>query len=150
MLPLACGAGVGNHITILLALPLVVLPAYQYIRSGFAWRPALLQFLGFAFGLLAYLYLPLAARTHPPINWGDPESIAGFWWLLSGAPYQDLFFNVPLTALNTDAVEPTSHVVGMTAAYREDVVINGPAVEELRANAPARDGDFFKVPKIIE
>ena len=55
-----------------------------------------------------------------------------------------------LTALNTDAVEPTSHVVGMTAAYREDVVINEPAAEALRANAPARDGDFFKVPKIIE
>jgi Asp-tRNA(Asn)/Glu-tRNA(Gln) amidotransferase C subunit len=33
---------------------------------------------------------------------------------------------------------------------RDDVVTNPPAPEELRANAPARDGDFFKVPKIIE
>jgi Asp-tRNA(Asn)/Glu-tRNA(Gln) amidotransferase C subunit len=38
----------------------------------------------------------------------------------------------------------------MRAAYREDVVTNPPAAEELRANAPSRDGDFFKVPKIIE
>ncbi len=55
-----------------------------------------------------------------------------------------------LKGLNTDAVEPTAHVVDMTAAYRDDVVTNGPAPETLRTNAPARDGDFFKVPKIIE
>lgn len=55
-----------------------------------------------------------------------------------------------LAALDTTDVEPTSHVVEMAEAYREDVVTNPPAPEELRANAPARDGDFFKVPKIIE
>ena len=55
-----------------------------------------------------------------------------------------------LAALDTSAVEPTATVVDMRAAYREDVVTNPPAAEELRANAPSRDGDFFKVPKIIE
>ncbi len=55
-----------------------------------------------------------------------------------------------LAALDTSAVEPTAHVVEVAAAYREDVVSNPPAPEEYRANAPARDGDFFKVPKIIE
>jgi aspartyl-tRNA(Asn)/glutamyl-tRNA(Gln) amidotransferase subunit C len=55
-----------------------------------------------------------------------------------------------LAALDTSTVEPTATVVEMLAAYRDDVVTNPPAGEELRANAPARDGDFFKVPKIIE
>jgi aspartyl-tRNA(Asn)/glutamyl-tRNA(Gln) amidotransferase subunit C len=55
-----------------------------------------------------------------------------------------------LGELHTDEVEPTAHVVPMAETYREDVVTNPPAGEELRANAPARDGDFFKVPKIIE
>jgi len=55
-----------------------------------------------------------------------------------------------LAALDTANVAPTAHVVDMTEAYREDVVTNLPAAEALRANAPARDGDFFKVPKIIE
>jgi aspartyl-tRNA(Asn)/glutamyl-tRNA(Gln) amidotransferase subunit C len=55
-----------------------------------------------------------------------------------------------LAALDTGTVEPTATVVDMPAAYRYDVVSNPPAAEELRANAPARDGDFFKVPKIIE
>ena len=55
-----------------------------------------------------------------------------------------------LAALDTAAVEPTAHVADVTMAYRDDVVSNPPAPEEFRANAPARDGDFFKVPKIIE
>ncbi len=55
-----------------------------------------------------------------------------------------------LAALNTDQVEPTAHIVETVSGYRDDVVTNHPATDELRANAPARDGDFFKVPKIIE
>ncbi|HEX5608293.1 MAG TPA: Asp-tRNA(Asn)/Glu-tRNA(Gln) amidotransferase subunit GatC, partial [Candidatus Binatia bacterium] len=33
---------------------------------------------------------------------------------------------------------------------REDRVTNRPDTESLLANAPDRDGTFFKVPKIIE
>ena len=55
-----------------------------------------------------------------------------------------------VAALDTADVEPTAHVVDMVPAYRDDVVVNPAGPEELRANAPARDGDFFKVPKIIE
>ena len=55
-----------------------------------------------------------------------------------------------LAALDTADVEPTAHVVDVVSAYRDDEVTNPPASEELRANAPSRDGDFFKVPKIIE
>lgn len=55
-----------------------------------------------------------------------------------------------LDALATDDIEPTAHVVDIAEAYRDDVVTNPPAAEALRANAPARDDDYFKVPKIIE
>jgi aspartyl-tRNA(Asn)/glutamyl-tRNA(Gln) amidotransferase subunit C len=55
-----------------------------------------------------------------------------------------------LSALDTETVPPTAHVVDLSAAYRDDIVSNPPAGEDLRANAPARDDDFFKVPKIIE
>ena len=55
-----------------------------------------------------------------------------------------------LAALDTAGVEPTASVVDMEPAYRDDVVTNPSGPEELRTNAPARDGDFFKVPKIIE
>jgi aspartyl-tRNA(Asn)/glutamyl-tRNA(Gln) amidotransferase subunit C len=55
-----------------------------------------------------------------------------------------------LGSLDTSAVEPTAHMVDVASAYRDDVVTNPPAPETLRANAPARDDNFFKVPKIIE
>jgi aspartyl-tRNA(Asn)/glutamyl-tRNA(Gln) amidotransferase subunit C len=55
-----------------------------------------------------------------------------------------------LKELDTEKVEPTAHVVAIAAVYRDDVVTNPAAPEELRANAPERDADFFKVPKIIE
>lgn len=55
-----------------------------------------------------------------------------------------------LEGLDTSAVEPTAHVVEIEEAYRDDVVSNPPAGEELRMNAPASDGTLFRVPKIIE
>lgn len=55
-----------------------------------------------------------------------------------------------LDALPTDGIEPTAHVVSIADAYRDDVVTNPPAGEALRANAPARDDNYFMVPKIIE
>lgn len=55
-----------------------------------------------------------------------------------------------LESLDTDAVEPTAHVVDIEDACREDAVSNAPAVRDLLANAPATDGRLFLVPKIIE
>ena len=40
-------------------------------------------------GSLVYLVLPLRARTQPPVNWGDPVTPQRFWWLVSGALYQN-------------------------------------------------------------
>jgi aspartyl-tRNA(Asn)/glutamyl-tRNA(Gln) amidotransferase subunit C len=55
-----------------------------------------------------------------------------------------------LERLDTDAVEPTAHVVAIDDAYREDIVSNLPATDALRSNAPAAEGTSFRVPKIIE
>jgi aspartyl-tRNA(Asn)/glutamyl-tRNA(Gln) amidotransferase subunit C len=55
-----------------------------------------------------------------------------------------------LQELNTETVEPTAHIVELETPFRDDVVRNAPSPEALLANAPARDGQFFKVPKIIE
>jgi len=55
-----------------------------------------------------------------------------------------------LNELDTTTVAPTAQVGEAGTAMREDRVTNRPAPEEMLANAPARDGHFFKVPKIIE
>jgi len=55
-----------------------------------------------------------------------------------------------LNALDTSGVEPTAHIVDLETPWREDRVTSEPAAEALMANAPARDGNLFRVPKIIE
>lgn len=55
-----------------------------------------------------------------------------------------------LDELNTDRVEPTAHVVAVSAPLRADRVTNQADTDALLQNAPAGEDDFFKVPKIIE
>lgn len=57
-----------------------------------------------------------------------------------------------LKTLNTDSVPPTSHVLPLSNAWREDgakpEILGSP--EDILANAPDREGPFFKVKKVIE
>lgn len=55
-----------------------------------------------------------------------------------------------LDRLDTDGVEPTAHIAPMATPFRDDVVSTTPDADAWLANSPARDGRFFKVPKIIE
>lgn len=55
-----------------------------------------------------------------------------------------------LSLLDTTTVEPTAHAIAVPSPLREDRVTNHPNTDALLANAPAREGNFFKVPKIIE
>jgi aspartyl-tRNA(Asn)/glutamyl-tRNA(Gln) amidotransferase subunit C len=55
-----------------------------------------------------------------------------------------------LGEIDTKGVEPTAHITPMEPAYREDAVRNPHEPDRWLQNAPARDGVFFKVPKIIE
>ena len=53
-------------------------------------------------------------------------------------------------ALPTEGVEPTSHPLPRTNAFREDVVTECLDREEVLAQAPERDGDYFLVPRILD
>lgn len=52
--------------------------------------------------------------------------------------------------LPTEGVVPTSHPLPRTNAFREDVVTECLEREEVLAQAPERDGDFFVVPRILD
>lgn len=54
-----------------------------------------------------------------------------------------------LNELDTEKVEPTSHVVPLKNVLREDEVKPSLPVEEVLSNAPDKKGKYFKVPKII-
>jgi hypothetical protein len=42
-------------------------------------------------GLAVYAYLPVAARSQPVMNWGDPQTLERFWWHVTGRQYQVFF-----------------------------------------------------------
>ena len=54
------------------------------------------------------------------------------------------------TALDTSQVEPTSHVIPLATPMREDRPGASYPPETAVANAPARDGSAFAVPKVLE
>ena len=55
-----------------------------------------------------------------------------------------------LQQVPTDGVEPTSHVVPLSNVMRPDEQRPSTAPEAVLAIAPARHGQLYKVPKIIE
>jgi len=87
------GLALGTHLTIIFWLPVV---AYAIIRhSSFVTRNFI---LGFLFGTVIFLYLPIRAGQGA-ITWGEPNTIAGFWALVSGQIYQGYLFNVSTAAM---------------------------------------------------
>lgn len=54
-----------------------------------------------------------------------------------------------LDELDTDAVEPLSHIFAGENVFREDEVTNGDTSEEMLANAPLAKERQYQVPKTI-
>ncbi len=61
-----------------------------------------------------------------------------------------LAFIDKLSAVNTDKVEPTSHILPINNVLRKDEPKASLPIEKTLANAPSKQGNFFSVPKVIE
>jgi hypothetical protein len=95
ILGLVIGLALGAHLTVVLMVPGLAVLVWPHVR-----RERLLAFfLGLLLGLGTFLYLPLAASGDPPINWGNPRTWEGFWWVVSGRPYHGYSFALPLAQL---------------------------------------------------
>ena len=55
-----------------------------------------------------------------------------------------------LRELPTDGVEPLVYMNDQGNVWRDDVVGEQLPVEQALLNAPKQDGEFFRVPKVIE
>jgi aspartyl-tRNA(Asn)/glutamyl-tRNA(Gln) amidotransferase subunit C len=55
-----------------------------------------------------------------------------------------------LNEVDVAGVEPLSGGAQMAMRLREDVVSDGEIAEQILANAPDRNGNFFAVPKVVE
>lgn len=52
--------------------------------------------------------------------------------------------------IDTSGVEPLSHPIPIRDVVREDVPHEPLSAEQALANAPQREGDFFKVPAVLD
>jgi tetratricopeptide (TPR) repeat protein len=84
-----------HHVTaILLLLP--ALPIFVWRTAGwrfFTSRALAKAFLASLTGLAIYVYLPLAAKSHPIFNWGNPSNLQRFYWHISAKQYQVNLFS---------------------------------------------------------
>jgi aspartyl-tRNA(Asn)/glutamyl-tRNA(Gln) amidotransferase subunit C len=61
-----------------------------------------------------------------------------------------LAFVEQLSEVDVTGVEPMTSVIPMEMKKRPDVVTDGGDPKAVLSNAPAREGNFFLVPKVVE
>lgn len=109
-LGLTFGIAMGNHITTILLLPVVLFSTFHrkpYLAEGKHWinswhldgRSLLRRIVWGGVGLLVYIALPLRALSNPPVNWGNPVTMDGFTWLVSGKLYQGLLLDLSVASI---------------------------------------------------
>jgi len=91
------GLSLGNHLTILFSGPLLLWHAWQIYRRR---RLSVPQWAAvgtaFALGLSVYAYLPWRAGREPLMNWGNPRTLQGLIWMISGGIYRPFVLALPL------------------------------------------------------
>ena len=55
-----------------------------------------------------------------------------------------------LDAVDTNGVEPLTHILDEVNNWREDVAVNNMSREDALANAPSKNASYIMVPKVIE
>jgi aspartyl-tRNA(Asn)/glutamyl-tRNA(Gln) amidotransferase subunit C len=85
----------------------------------------------------------LAELSKLKFEGGDKESIKGDLEKM-------LDFVARLDAVNTDEVEPLIHLSERTNVLREDNAEVTITKEEALRNAPQKDSDYFKVPRVVK
>ena len=61
-----------------------------------------------------------------------------------------LAFVEQLCEVNVEGVEPMTSVTPMKMKMRDDAVTDGNIADDIVKNAPASEGHFFLVPKVVE
>jgi hypothetical protein len=85
---LALGLSLTTHLSSGLMLPLALWGV------GRGRVPHLLS--GFLLGLTPFLLIPLLAQNPTPVVWGDPSTLSGWLWLITGQLFASNVFALPL------------------------------------------------------
>ena len=68
---------------------------------------------------------------------------------LGGQLESILEYVAKISSIDMSAVEPMAHALPLHNVFRDDVIQPSLPLEKVLQNAPATEGSFFKVPKII-
>lgn len=91
LIALLAGLSALNHYSAAAAGPLVLFSVIAWGRKrGRAGASVALLFVVFAICFCGYLWLPLRAASNPPLNFGNPDSLRGLLWMLTGGQYTQI------------------------------------------------------------
>jgi hypothetical protein len=102
------GVALAVHLMSLSLAPALVLATWFVARhdaqhtQASRWSTAVLWLSGLVAllpGLSLYAYLPLRAMAHPDLNWGDPQTLSRFIWVVDGQQYRGMMGLSPAAAL---------------------------------------------------
>ena len=87
-----CGLGASNHTFMALAATALIAIVVASARTEHDARPLsasrwLLAAIAFAAGLAPYVYLPLRSRADPALDWGNPETLASLWRVVTRSEF---------------------------------------------------------------
>ena len=68
---------------------------------------------------------------------------------MTGQLDQILSYVDKLNEIDTSQVEPTTHAISITNAFREDDLRESIGQDKALANAPRQNGESFVVPRVI-
>jgi hypothetical protein len=94
-------------LTVLMGIGLVIKTRWAFSE----WKAILICSGLFLLGLALYFYPPVASMTNPPINWGYPRTVEGFFHMLSRGQYE--------------RSNPTSNVLRFLGQVRTYFVMTG-------------------------
>ena len=93
------GLGLGNHVTLIFAVPAAIVLLWPERRRCCQTRTLLPAVVFFLIGAGIYVYLPFAAAHSPPVNWGNPQTWPRFLWVVTARQYQGFAFGLDLAAV---------------------------------------------------
>jgi len=90
------GLSFTNHVAGLFFAPSLACILIYRLRLRF-FRPGRLiaMIVLFAVGLSVYIYLPIASRFDPAIDWGNPETLNNFLWVVTAKQYSSNLLRFP-------------------------------------------------------
>jgi len=100
---LLMGLGLGNHLTLVLMLPAILLYfGADAHTAGVKWRTAAaVWFVWLGLGLSVYAYLPLASQLGTNLHWGRIDSPMSFINHVAGTLYHGYLFALPPAEIPT-------------------------------------------------